>query len=928
MAGSSGTSLTNISATISDFVGRVSTDDQEKTMFRKVQYKNVRVETFTDTDSDDDTFYPKKLREVVYFKTINKAGVEQPSFITDASWLKVKNMSSGFISAAGTLVPRIVFPTKQLTANGIGTNGTTDPNVVPSGYFNWQIDKEMSASGLQAVVATEPFLFGKRNSISDEFSFVTCDAVKNGLDDDSDGIKTRAYKLSGTSGTSGSTDNFDFPLIGKEKGGAACAFVYGFSKVEAAKVDEAGDEVKDVASVEVDMGDNIKISVDQSGALNVDMNSVRTNGSLVPSTTSVRPRQQQTIPSANTMLVYPVWNGIVLSSGVQDSKNLVEVGNMYVTKTVDTNISDNCSPTFEEYPLDAPEDIIVSYPDAVRTDWGSFVRLIWRNSLGNFCYVPAFFSKKCQWSYIFRDRISEEDSGGTGGTDGTGGTSGTASLTLNDYVYEAYNIYSDNDSKMKLTIDAGSSGTSNFGFSGTSNSVKAKFIEGSEQTDGTGYYRFDFTIEPDPGTSGTSGTGSNGTSYWPRRCLETWGFIMATTEKQFNSRKQKIKNGNGTFSLTPSGGAVEGLEWYEYITDISVNLTLEGCSGQLNLDKYAMLGQDGEVEQSIGGITIEMTGGNPSVITTGTIFNGIAMEIQESLSAESDSLTVSLYGLEKKLSDMKLVNAPFWDGDELGDVADWLSSYGGIEISFNAPLGSSGGGGSAGDRTTPLPRSVDFEKPAINFPMGTSVLDALQKIASLTNHTFIIQADGIGYYYQNSDDGIPNIVYTSTEHTFTSKDVINVNKQPVYSNMYNAYLTVGLISVINNATVGSKASPLDTNVMPGFIYENKVTEPDYPWARIMVSGEQGYVTPTDLEDFHNRNVKLGSHYMMTGGITIPGNADIKILDRIKIDDSGTGGSSGTSGEKTLYVHAITHNISFQSGEWTTTLQVASAPAQT
>jgi hypothetical protein len=227
-------------------------------------------------------------------------------------------------------------------------------------------------------------------------------------------------------------------------------------------------------------------------------------------------------------------------------------------------------------------------------------------------------------------------------------------------------------------------------------------------------------------------------------------------------------------------------------------------------------------------------------------------------------------------------------------VASWIGAYAGISISFNF------GNGSAS-----LPRSTDFEKPAINFPMGTSALDALRKIADYTNHTFVIQKDAVGYFYLNNDYGIPNRCYNGPLHKFTASQVISVTNNPVFSNMYNAVMSVGLIGQSYGGT-----TPWTNNVFPQLLFDHKVTTPDFPWSRIAVFGEQGYLDTKGFEKIHKNHLKIVAHYMMSGSVTIPGNAQMDLFDRIQID------------EEIYYIHSIAHSINFQTKEWTTTLQTA------
>ena len=831
--------MSNIKATIVNLGESTHRISQTKTTYKRIQYSDMAIGLFSSADSSDPTFYPKDVQMAAYFYALEDCAVLQPSFISNPVWEKIKGSSSGFLSGNGTIMPKMLFPTLEVCNNGIGWSNDkmmVDPKKYAES-FTWTQDLFNSDAKMSEI---DDFFWGERSSKTDGYGYVT-NADRKHTDDDH-GVMNRAYNL--VEHDSIVSEYYNAPLIGNEDGGASCAFTLSFSPVLANNIDTQAANIQMVNKCILTMGE-IEITLQKSGSMNVMINDIKNSGSLLKSQSSAEPGQTigRDEIGLYVLLVYPVWNGIVCSAGIQDSSNLVDSASFYCKKNININIADMCNPLFSEYPpSDGPTDVEVKYDTSVTTNWGKEVDAQWVSGLGTFSYTPAFFTPRCQWTVFFRQADNDAN---------------------NTYSFKAYSIYA-NDTHTSSII-------------ALSDIIR---IEGSEADDGTVCYKIDFEIFND------------NSKMWIRRGVETWGFILETTQ---TTKSPLVQNSNGNFGgLTFGDGAISLPMWYEYITDMNISLGMESCTGSINLDKYAMMDQSVEPDQKIGGLKIDVNGGNENVIRGGRVFSGIAMEISDNLSEGSDTLTISLFGLEKKLDDIKLVNAPFWDGDEIGDVADWLGAYGGIQISF-----------AHGDRKLPLPRSSDFEKPAINFTMGTSVIEALRKIAGYTNQTFAIQKDSIGYFYLNDDYGIPKISYNGLIHNYTSSQVITVANNPTFVNMYNTYMTIGLIGGSQGGT-----SPMTNNVFPALRFDHKKTEPNYPWSRIFVSGEQGYLTSADLDRLHELNMKAGAHYQMTGSIVVPGNAQANLFDRIKVDD------------EEYYIHSIGHSISFQSKEWTTSFQVS------
>jgi len=387
---------------------------------------------------------------------------------------------------------------------------------------------------------------------------------------------------------------------------------------------------------------------------------------------------------------------------------------------------------------------------------------------------------------------------------------------------------------------------------------------------------------------------------WFRAGPELWGYILRTKE----TRSPRMDRSNGAFSISGGGGAAPGLgDWDNYIQRINITIGLDGSSGSVALDKYAFADQTDYPPQDIGALTIDMHGGDSPIynpVANRRIFSGLAIGVADSTSGASDSWTVQLFGMERKLDDVKLINAPFWDGDKVGDVADYLAWYSGMNISFEH-----------GNRNIPLPKSWDLENPFVNFSLGTSVIEAFRQIAEWSMHYFIIQKDGVGYFYLKDGTGLPKVVTqgTSTLHTYEEKVALNRDNTPIFDSVYNTYASLG---VSPGASTGQR-SPNGFTLLPDVIFEKKQSTPPLPWSKVFVWTSPGLLPTKKLLEQHNINKLVGRTYMNAGSISIPGNSTVELFDRLTIDD------------KTWYVYEYSHDVDFQSKTWTTNLSIANIP---
>jgi len=877
----------NIQVTTGGFDPSVGSQNEEYISYDKVSFIDLPAFVFTKQNIEDiNDFHPQELPIALYFYPISELALEKPSFIDEDTWTDIQSSSSGFISGNKTVIPKIVFPTEKLCTNGLVNNNESSSGEQTTydesqkvneklygNTFNWEVNS--GAGNVNKSTELKDYGYKYPDLKDGPCHYVNMTTCKNEIYD-KDKMFTRVFELNdgGTLKSVGDEEDFTYPLVGVGTSGAACVFVLNF--LDNKPMENKGAKKPSILNIEMN---DINLYLGKNTDILIEINSVTNSGSLLKSDGSQIPLHAQ-FKERNTptiLVVYPVWNGIVTTGSIPSNKQVVDTG-LYIEGTPDVDINQKCEPKLENFPRktstgkDKPEPIIVT---DVPVDWGNYVKMTWENASGLFSYMPAFFVPTCKFCVYFKGPGESNDTGGD--------------IDL-EYIHEAYPIYAPNGSPYLLYDEGGNE-------VGARNPIIGEPIKDSEDEDTqTMYYRFTFTIK------------SIG---WNRAALETWGFIHRIKAK---GSRLAIRNNNGTFVLNtyPTGAGykfIGGDSFINYATSVSTSIDQDGASGNIVLDKFALMEQDALPVQSVGGITLSTQfisdEGNNSILVPERIFSGIAMEIKDNVSEGSDTLDISLYGIEKKLEDIKLINVPFWDGDPLHVVISFLSKYGGIKVNYD----------STADRRAPLPRSREFSAPAVNFPMGTTVIEAFKTVAEYTNHRFIIQTNGEGYLYGMNGISIPKVCYngSGTEPvTYDSTQVINIDIQPFLSNIHNSYLTMGLL-VDGNTT----RQPARNQWLPGTRFSDDVdTYPSIPWMKLYAVSEQGYVTRTRLDKLHNKNMMLGRNAIFTGNITIPGNATFKIYDKIKVDD------------KTFYITAISQNINCQNKEWTTSLTVAQVPAGT
>ena len=534
------------------------------------------------------------------------------------------------------------------------------------------------------------------------------------------------------------------------------------------------------------------------------------------------------------------------------------------------------------------------------------------------------------------------------------------------------------------------------------------------------YYKFDFNFSADQ---------------FQRRGIEIFGFYHQVQQK---NKKREIPNTNGRISLkvsengfiskfnkyyanefdgkynlilnsndtssgdTSSGDTSSGdtsseekenTEWIKYATEIHVNRSNVQSGGTITLDKYAFMGQFERPPQPVGEVRLKAVGGNKKVYVNSFIknsydksddescgescdvyFTGLGIGLSYKDDSNSDSMSLNLSGIEKKLQDIKLAGSPYFDGDPIKTVMDYLSEYANFVYEFNNDFNCYSydndvlktwtnniekvdywiGRGRSWmmNGEAPCPRSVEFQRPAINFILGTTVFDAINQVCQKTNKTWFITKEGIIRIIDQNIYGIPiNVAYSLSQQkpsfVLNSNQILDINLQPYFDNVYNQVITASLkgkrlggdytdVTKISNSLKNDNMVPNIRYTKLSYINDlksdeltgkEKITNVNFPWSRFILNSELAILSEEEMDKVHDINCNQFGFATFTGGITIPGNSMLEIFDTIAINDSDNNNedSFGIGVEKKspelFFITNISHNYSSSSRVWTTTLQV-------
>lgn len=456
----------------------------------------------------------------------------------------------------------------------------------------------------------------------------------------------------------------------------------------------------------------------------------------------------------------------------------------------------------------------------------------------------------------------------------------------------------------------------------------------------------------------------------PRLPIQIIGILIL---HKINQLKSLLKNENGDFTFTSISDSGEAsmvsvlpiynqtcknrsVDWYKCMTNIQITHNEQGSTGSITLDKYALMAQQILPKQCIGGIKVKINGGNPFVINKtytnsdstykprkadNLLFTGYVTKLSTSDSSSSDTITLTLQGIQKKLTQLKLINPPFWDGDPLTQILNWLSFYANIQVVTSPYLDkeyiknnffdgekqyyedANGSKQTISVSKLPMaPVSSVFSRPAVNFKSGTDCLTAFKDVCfKFCNHRFVLQPDARAYIYTQNKLAMPlPCQIGDTAHSYYAAIdpdlILNFSVQPLMNNLYNFIITACLQGTNQGAKqtgIGDNLTGIKLNKKYQQLVssDNQTWAVDIPWSKVIAMKHQGYLSQKQLKQQHDRNKMMCRNYWLNLKVSIPGNVNIWIYDKISL--------FGVQ----YYVTQVSHNVDLSAKKFTTQVTLCS-----
>ena len=788
------------------------------------------------TDQDHTNYDPTNMGEEFYLwygvqGAMDNAPDLPPDFITDGVWKELQNAPSGFVTPNKSVMPKLFTPSTLMVDNGIDMPDNTQSAYWTSDYSTWHLlfNWVLDTFNGDSIDMTT----GDWYKVAQIGSHFSSQYVSVKAKDDKQSTNTVVKHMeSPTDPPTGDWDSSQLVV-----GGAFMLML----NVLGITPGQAGVEgLEDNRwSITITFGEVTMVIADASTmTVSIAGSDQKTTVNLAEGMSKEGPPQQTHMADKPPVLigVYPCWNGIVVVSGSQDTPQVTNSAGTFCRKTNSASIQDPAylGPDGFFNPQ-APADVEVMSNDAVKVDFGTEMTVTSQNCRFEIAYLPRFFTKELTldgWLLLSTDT---EDS---------------------TYKYNIYTIYTKN---------------------GTT---------------------FDFISEPTLVDSGDAGTTPN-TSYWYvewdfaastylRHAGEIFGYVLETIQ----TNKFSIKNGNGNFSLTWSGG-ISGdsspSTWTDYIKSVSVTTDKDGSSGSITVDKYGIAGQDAVANQSIGAIVLSATGGTDTV--AGDIFYGLGMGVSNAENAGNATWTIPLIGLEKKLEDIALINPPFFDGEPLSTAVDYLCRYAGINYNMGFVTNSS----------VPLSASEEINSSRFDWKSGTSVKTALDEVMADVNCAYCVR-NGTIFFYTLDDYGLPVTLGPDQSGDYDFTTIVETNQTPDFDDLRNYIVGLALRLVPEGTGTQIEQTP----TFPELVAMTNETVPDVPWAKCLVQTYPAALSNDTLTALVTKLSTMSKHYQVSGKLTIPGNATIKPYDQW--DE--------------FVVVSVTHNLDMAAKTWTTDLEFA------
>jgi len=327
------------------------------------------------------------------------------------------------------------------------------------------------------------------------------------------------------------------------------------------------------------------------------------------------------------------------------------------------------------------------------------------------------------------------------------------------------------------------------------------------------------------------------------------------------------------------------------IRRLSLTRSLDGTNGTIEWDRYdPALGLFARPLQRVGALRLYVSGGVNT--RPGVIYTGIAMGNAETDSHDSNSVTIPLYGRECKMTDseggLRIINAPFFDANDHRDVIRWMADYAGVPFvsfagAYRLPAGS-------------------IMSPVVDIKTGTPVWDGIQEICKLgSTITFF---DRLGILTQRGVGTTSNVNWLYPVHK-----IENYDDKPDLSSMRDTVVVAALVGegeIDPMQVMSPDPKNMNPDVQPMMIARQFATVPRFPWSKMMFYAVQGIITRGQLRKAAIEITKGVTRPRATASITIPGNAQVELLDRFN---------------GAWAIVSITQNIDMQAKTWSTQLSL-------
>jgi len=830
--------MSNPVVSYSNTINTPSDPEVVRKTFTQIVYTEQRFDIYGEGQYDPLTWDPTDHGERFYmFVPLADALTSHtppPSFVAQDAWDEtLDKASSGFLTAVNSIMPKLMVPSKLLVDNGLTSSDqfrSWYPLDITKNLFDWVL----STFNTAAIPVADSYKYAQTGGGKG------AQFVSTKIKDDDGSSSTLVMTLADPAAAPSPVDWL--PATGELVVLGAFCLLLNVTPSEPGATDP--DDIQgNPWYVKFEFGE-VTMQVMDTGAMKITIggeDNIHTVNLAEGKSKEGPPQQQKIIDKVPyIILVYPVWNGIVVTSGVQDSNSVVLSSSTYIPRLQKASIF--VSPWSTGFDVTAPAAVEVGVgtpggDDDVLVNFGTGMTATMENCRCELAYLPCYYSREMWFVEWF---VTNDDS-----DDAT-------------YDYTVYPIWTKNG---EAAIDFAVADVKESTFEGPVADTHYSYVQWRMQQDG-GYNRV---------------------------AGEIFGEVLEIEE----TRQFPIKNGNGNFSLLWTGGTPGDPSpgsWDTHIQAVTASLNLDGSSANVTVDKYGVAGQEAVATQSVGALVLNVTGANGT--TAGNIFQGLALGISEQESSDGANWEIPCVGLETKLEEIALINVPFFDGEYLDVVIDFLTRYAGIIAdTSNAPNVD----------TTQLTVSEDINVARFDWKSGTSVKSALDDVMQDTLHTYVVRDGKIFFYELNSFTGLPTVLGTNWEPSYPNTKVIAIDRSPDFEDLRNEIVVLGLERMIQGQ--GAKiANP------PAFLrvstFQNTTT-PDIPWAKSLVQPLPGMLEQGEIANLATKIGQAVKTFELLGRTTIPGNADIRPYDQWGND----------------VIYSVSHNVDLVGKTWTTDLEL-------